>query len=40
MRESKEPFPCTTSSWESGRRKFSEKMYMSPKVSALWCHFR
>ena len=22
---SSEPFPCTTSSWESGRMKFSEK---------------
>ena len=28
--------PCTTSSWEKARMKFSEKAYIMEKVSRLW----
>ena len=33
---SSEPLPCTTSSCESGRKKFSLNAYISEKVSSLW----
>ena len=32
--------PCTTSSWEIGRMKFSVKAYTSPKVMRSWCQRR
>ena len=31
-----EPLPCTTSSWESGRTKFSVNAYTSENVSSWW----
>ena len=31
---------CTTSSWDRGRMKFSEKAYISEKVMSLWLNCR
>ena len=38
--DSIEPLPCTTSSCESGRMKFSVNAYTSENVSSWWCQRR
>jgi len=35
-----DPFMWTTSSWEMGSTKFSEKAYIMEKVMSLWLYWR
>ncbi len=37
---SSDPLPCTTSSCDSGRTKFSVKAYIIENVIWWWCHCR